>query len=185
MHKISRMDSRLVSPVGFSNGSAPLALKNPPPLVPSCLMTSCEATGPRGMTWLTPFSASCTVTGPASVCSAPCAMNTTAATNAIGSSTYRFARTKSTQKFPIVLLPRRENPRISATATAMPTAALRKFCTARSPICDRYDIVVSPEYACKFVLVTNDTMVFQARAGVTPGRCCGLSGSTPCSRKMA
>ena len=40
------MDSRLVNGVGFSNGCAALALKNPPPLVPSCLMASCDATGP-------------------------------------------------------------------------------------------------------------------------------------------
>ena len=31
------------SPVGFSNGCAELALKKPPPLVPSCLMATCEA----------------------------------------------------------------------------------------------------------------------------------------------
>ena len=54
-------------------------------------------------------------------------------------------RTRSTQKFPIVLEPRRDSPRMRATATAMPTAALRKFCTASAPIWDRYDIVVSPE----------------------------------------
>ncbi len=33
-------------PLGFSNGIALLTLKKPPPLVPSSLMTSCEATGP-------------------------------------------------------------------------------------------------------------------------------------------
>ena len=56
-----------------------------------------------------------------------------------------MARTRSTQKFPIVFAPRRQNPRIRATATAIPTAALTKFCTASAPIWDRYDIVVSPE----------------------------------------
>ncbi|MDT4875264.1 hypothetical protein FQZ97_1106190 [compost metagenome] len=35
---------------GFSNGCAELALKKPPPLVPSILMASCEATGPSAMT---------------------------------------------------------------------------------------------------------------------------------------
>jgi K+-transporting ATPase ATPase A chain len=34
------------SAVGFSNGWAELALKKPPPLVPSSLIASCEATGP-------------------------------------------------------------------------------------------------------------------------------------------
>jgi hypothetical protein len=93
-------------------------------------------------------------------------------------------RTRSTQKFPIVVELFREKPRIRATATAMPTAALRKFWTASAPIWDRYDMVVSPEYACQFVLVTNDTAVFQAKAGVTPGRCCGLNGKWPCNRKI-
>jgi hypothetical protein len=52
IHKMGTIDRRFVSPVGFSNGSAPFALKKPPPLVPSCLTDSCDATGPRGMTWL-------------------------------------------------------------------------------------------------------------------------------------
>ena len=39
---------KLVSGVGFSNGCAELALKEPPPLVPSSLMISCEANGPLG-----------------------------------------------------------------------------------------------------------------------------------------
>ena len=41
------IDRKFVSGVGFSNGWAVLALKKPPPLVPSCLMASCEATGPE------------------------------------------------------------------------------------------------------------------------------------------
>ena len=85
MHKMSTIERKLVSPVGFSNGSAPLALKKPPPLVPSCLMVSCEATGPRGMTWLTPLSTSWMCAGPLSVCSAPWPMKMIAATNAMGS----------------------------------------------------------------------------------------------------
>ena len=40
---------KFVSGVGFSNGCALLALKNPPPLVPSILMASCDATGPCAM----------------------------------------------------------------------------------------------------------------------------------------
>ncbi len=42
---------KLVQPLGFSNGCAELALKKPPPLVPSCLMATCEAAGPPGMDW--------------------------------------------------------------------------------------------------------------------------------------
>ena len=37
---------KFVSGVGFSNGCAELALKKPPPLVPSFLIASCDATGP-------------------------------------------------------------------------------------------------------------------------------------------
>ncbi len=43
MASISRKFAR---GVGFSNGCAELALKKPPPLVPSSLIDSCEATGP-------------------------------------------------------------------------------------------------------------------------------------------
>ena len=43
-------------------------------------------------------------------------------------------RTVSTQKLPTVEVVRRANPRISATSTAIPDAAERKFCTARPNI---------------------------------------------------
>ncbi len=46
MRKMENICSRLESGVGFSKGCAELALKKPPPLVPSILMASCEATGP-------------------------------------------------------------------------------------------------------------------------------------------
>ena len=46
--------NRLVQPVGFSNGCAELALKKPPPLVPSSLIASWEATGPPGIDWPAP-----------------------------------------------------------------------------------------------------------------------------------
>ena len=44
------------SAVGFSKGCAALALKKPPPLVPSILMAICEATGPTAMVCLAPSS---------------------------------------------------------------------------------------------------------------------------------
>ena len=56
IEKISTIWTRLVSAFGFSNGCAELALKKPPPLVPSILMTSCEATGPCAITCLAPSS---------------------------------------------------------------------------------------------------------------------------------
>ena len=46
MISTSSISKKLVNAVGFSNGCAELTLKKPPPLVPSSLITSCEATGP-------------------------------------------------------------------------------------------------------------------------------------------
>ena len=40
----------------FSNGNAELVLKNPPPFVPSCLITICEATGPCASVCVPPAS---------------------------------------------------------------------------------------------------------------------------------
>ena len=50
--KIDSISMKLVERVGFSNGWAALALKKPPPLVPSILMATCEATGPTAMVCL-------------------------------------------------------------------------------------------------------------------------------------
>ena len=54
-------------------------------------------------------------------------------------------RTRSTQKLPRSLVLRRASPRTNAMATAMPTAAETKFCTARPAICTRWPCVDSPE----------------------------------------
>jgi len=43
---MERISTKLESGVGFSYGCAELALKNPPPFVPSILMAICEAAGP-------------------------------------------------------------------------------------------------------------------------------------------
>ncbi len=42
---------------------------------------------------------------------------------------YTAERTRSTQKLPIACVDRPIKPRISATSTAMPVAADKKFCT--------------------------------------------------------
>ena len=55
------------------------------------------------------------------------------------------ARIRSAEKLPIVFAPCREKPRIRAIATAIPAVALTKFWTASESICEKYDIVVSPE----------------------------------------
>src|ERR1019366_5507070 len=43
--KIEIIWMKFDSAVGFSNGCAALALKKPPPLVPSILIATCDATG--------------------------------------------------------------------------------------------------------------------------------------------
>src|ERR1022692_3183888 len=52
--KISNIWSRFVSGVGFSYGWAEFALKYPPPLVPSILITNWDAKGPCSITWVVP-----------------------------------------------------------------------------------------------------------------------------------
>ena len=47
--RIASISMKLVSGDGFSNGCDELALKKPPPLVPSSLMASCDATGPNAI----------------------------------------------------------------------------------------------------------------------------------------
>jgi hypothetical protein len=66
-----------------------------------------------------------------------------ATTTASGSRTRTVDRVKSTQKLPIVADWRLTKPRISATATAIPTAADTKFWTARPAICVRWLMVDS------------------------------------------
>ena len=71
MTSIASISRKFVSPFGFSNGVAEFTLKKPPPLVPSSLMISCEATGPQSP----------------SDCTTPWEASTSAPTIEIGSST--------------------------------------------------------------------------------------------------
>jgi hypothetical protein len=119
---------------GFSNGCAEFALKNPPPLVPRILIASCEATGPPGICCAPPASVVTSVK-PAQFWITPPTISTTAASTETGSRMRSVPRVRSTQKLPIVPTRRRTSPRTSATATAMPTAADRKFCTASPSTC--------------------------------------------------
>jgi hypothetical protein len=50
MAKIRNIEKKFVIGFGFSKGWAAFAFMKPPPFVPSCLMTSCEATGPIAIT---------------------------------------------------------------------------------------------------------------------------------------
>ena len=118
--------------VGFSKGWAELALKKPPPLLPSSLMASWLATGPPVSTCECP--ARVDMVESVKLCTTPPATSRIAATNDSGSRMRIVPRVRSTQKLPSAPLRERTNPRIRATATAMPTAAERKFCTARPAI---------------------------------------------------
>ena len=135
--------SRLVKPVGFSKGWPALALKGPPPLVPSCLIASWEADRAAGDALGWPATV-VTMWVACRFCSAPWAIRTTAATTAIGRRTRTTIRVRSTQKFPRVFDCLRTSPRMRATATAMPTAADTKFCTASPAIWVNWDMVSSP-----------------------------------------
>ena len=83
--RISSISRKFESPVGFSNGSAELTLKKPPPLVPSSLIASCEATGPRASVGRRRRASDVDVA--AKVWITPCETSTSAATTQIGSST--------------------------------------------------------------------------------------------------
>ena len=54
--RIANISSQFVSGVGLSNGWAELALRNPPPLLPSSLIHSCEAIGPSASVCCAPSS---------------------------------------------------------------------------------------------------------------------------------
>ncbi len=85
MERVSQLNRKLVSAVGFSRGWARSTLKNPPPLVPSCMMEDMKPAGPRAMVCVTPLSPSWMLTGPANVCTAPWPTTTMPATKEIGS----------------------------------------------------------------------------------------------------
>lgn len=132
-------------------------------------MASCEATKPCGMCCVPPASVLTSVPAPHDWMMPP-ATSTSAETNASGRSRRPVPRTTSTHTLPSVPDFRRANPRTRATATARPTAADRKFCTARPAICTVYPTVASGEYDCQFVFATNDAAVLNASAGPTAGR---------------
>ncbi len=86
--------SRLLNGVGFSSGWAELTLKKPPPLVPSCLMATCEAAGPTAIVCVVMVvesarkgSSSVTSRDAAMVCTTPCDTSSSDSTTASGSNT--------------------------------------------------------------------------------------------------
>jgi hypothetical protein len=137
-----KISMRLLSAFGFSNGCAELALKIPPPLVPSSLIASWEPAGASGRVCAAP-STPVTSTPERSDITTPVATSTIANTNEIGSRMRTTPRVRSTQKLPSRSVPERTNPRISAIATAMPTAAETTFCTVSPAICTVWPSTVS------------------------------------------
>ncbi len=107
-------------------------------------MASWLATGPPVIDCLAPARV-WIVCGSWKFCTAPPAIKTIAPRKAIGSRMRKTQRTRSTQKLPRCSVRLRANPRTRAIATAMPTAADTKFCTASPDICTRCPIVDSPE----------------------------------------
>jgi hypothetical protein len=60
MIKMESIWMKLDSGVGFSKGWAALALKKPPPLMPSILMATWEAMGPAGIVWVSTLTSAIT-----------------------------------------------------------------------------------------------------------------------------
>jgi hypothetical protein len=106
-------------------------------------MASWLAAGPPGMSCTAPSSVRATV-NPSRFWMTPWLTRTSAPMTEIGSRMRVTDRVRSTQKLPMVAERRRTRPRTKATATAMPTAADTKFCTASPAICVRWLIVISP-----------------------------------------
>ena len=123
----SSRSKRFVKPVGFSNGWAPPTPYMLPPLVPSSLMTSIEATGPPGTCWVPPASVDAE-RNPLKFCTAPWLTRTRAPSTDSGTNTRTSDRVTSAQKLPI----RRDDParpRTTASAAASPTAAAVNWAT--------------------------------------------------------
>ena len=92
----AKISSQFVSGVGLSNGCEELALKKPPPLLPSSLIHSCDATGPMAIVCCAPWRV-VTVCDGSQVWGTPCHTRTSAPTIEIGSRMYRTPRVRSTQ----------------------------------------------------------------------------------------
>ena len=89
-----------VSGVGFSNGWAELALKNPPPFVPSSLMASWRPPAPGRWSAAAPSSVVAAVYG-FRFCGTPCHTSTSASTTRSAAAPTASQRTRSTQKLPM------------------------------------------------------------------------------------
>ena len=97
-------------------------------------MTSCEAIGPPVMVWC-PCTTVVTTWLAWKLSITPEATRTSPPTTASGIRYRSVILVMSTQKLPSLSVLDLMKPRTSAIAITMPTAADRKFCTARPHIC--------------------------------------------------
>ena len=142
MIRMSSISTQFVIVVGFSNGWAELALKKPPPLLPSSLIASCEATGPSGIVWTAPWRVWTVDRARRRSGSRPGRRgrarrrprSAAGCRGCCGSGRPRSCRWSATDL--------RTRPRVRAMATAMPVAAEMKLRTASPAIWVRYVIVV-------------------------------------------
>ncbi len=134
MISTTNISNRFVNPVGFSNGCAELTLKKPPPLVPSSLIASWEATGPIAIVCAPPLVRPDTCRYVAKFWIDPWKISTSGDHDRHRQQDVEDVRIRSCQKFPSDLPLRPMIPRISAIATQMPTAAEAKFCTVSPAI---------------------------------------------------
>jgi hypothetical protein len=111
--KIDTIWMRLEMASGFSKGWAELALKKPPPLVPSILMASCEATGPTAIVCCAPSSVVASDIGAKRLRHAEIDIDQRQ-DDAERQQHIERARVISTQKLPIALPDARAKARISA-----------------------------------------------------------------------
>ena len=135
------ISTKFVSGVGFSNGWALLALKKPPPLVPSSLIASCDATGPRRRICLAPSSVVTVVVG-REVLDHALRDEDEREDDADAAGARRRCRAievdpEVAERLRAVGPGRRVSPRASASATPMPAAAEMKLCHASPAICVR------------------------------------------------
>ena len=174
--------------LGFSNGWAELALKKPPPLLPSSLIASWLATGPPVQHLGVPGERLHRRVG--EVLDHPAGeqqdrgherQRQQDAQGAAGQVDPEVARATP--------LRTRTKPRMSATAMAMPTAADRKFCTARPAICAVKPSVDSPGVGLPVGVGDEGDRGVEGHPERQPGMSrligrCGLAEQEPISRTM-
>src|SRR5690348_8599338 len=143
MISMATISPTLDSGVGFSNGCALLTLNAPPPSPDISLMDSHVATGPPRIVWRPPDSVE--ISWPLlKLLTTPRTTKITAMAIDSGNRMRMTERTRSTQKFPSASFWYCASPRISATATHIPTAQLANACTPRPAVSPTWPRVDSP-----------------------------------------